>query len=120
MTDGAVEKTRKLFHFSHFTLQSAPLPFTAQEIYQWCGSQSNRFEKLKATQVAKGIRDNERCGRGNLLICDEGEEPERMLQVMTQAKQSGPVKLYEFSLFLKCQITTNIVSRHFSNIVQDN
>ncbi|XP_072243198.1 gelsolin-like isoform X2 [Leuresthes tenuis] len=53
-----------------------------EEIFQWSGSHSNRFEKLKATLVSKGIRDNERCGRGNLLICDEGEEPERMLQVL--------------------------------------
>uniref|UniRef100_A0A4W5RSG0 Gelsolin n=1 Tax=Hucho hucho TaxID=62062 RepID=A0A4W5RSG0_9TELE len=36
------------------------------EIYQWCGSQSNHFEKLKATQVAKGIRDSERSGRARV------------------------------------------------------
>ncbi|KAM4576962.1 gelsolin-like [Odontesthes bonariensis] len=53
-----------------------------EEIIQWSGSHSNRFEKLKATLVSKGIRDNERCGRGNISICDEGEEPERMLQVL--------------------------------------
>ena len=32
-------------------------------------------------QVSKGIRDDERCGRAKLLVCDEGEEPERMLEV---------------------------------------
>uniref|UniRef100_A0A8C9TME5 Gelsolin n=1 Tax=Scleropages formosus TaxID=113540 RepID=A0A8C9TME5_SCLFO len=51
------------------------------EIYQWCGSQSNSFEKLKATQVAKGIRDNERSGRAQLYICDEGGEKEKILEV---------------------------------------
>uniref|UniRef100_A0AAQ5YST0 Gelsolin n=1 Tax=Amphiprion ocellaris TaxID=80972 RepID=A0AAQ5YST0_AMPOC len=51
------------------------------EIYQWCGSQSNRFEKLKATQVAKGIRDNERSGRARVYVCDEGMEREKMLEV---------------------------------------
>uniref|UniRef100_A0A673XAB2 Gelsolin n=1 Tax=Salmo trutta TaxID=8032 RepID=A0A673XAB2_SALTR len=42
------------------------------EIYQWCGSKANNFEKLKATQVSKDIRDNERCGRAELYVCDEG------------------------------------------------
>uniref|UniRef100_A0A673CKR0 Gelsolin n=1 Tax=Sphaeramia orbicularis TaxID=375764 RepID=A0A673CKR0_9TELE len=52
------------------------------EIYQWCGSQSNRFEKLKATQVAKGIRDNERSGRARVYVCDEGMEREKMMEVL--------------------------------------
>ncbi|CAL8317875.1 unnamed protein product [Lota lota] len=52
------------------------------EIYQWCGSQSNRFEKLKATTVAKGIRDNERSGRARVYVCDEGMEREKMLEVL--------------------------------------
>uniref|UniRef100_A0A8D3DJ21 Gelsolin n=1 Tax=Scophthalmus maximus TaxID=52904 RepID=A0A8D3DJ21_SCOMX len=51
-------------------------------IFQWCGSQSNRFEKLKAMQVAKGIRDNERCGRARLYVCDEGMEREKMIEVL--------------------------------------
>lgn len=58
--------------------------FSPQEIYQWCGSQSNRFEKLKATQVAKDIRDNERSGRARVYVCDEGMEREQMLKVTTQ------------------------------------
>ncbi|XP_035245702.1 gelsolin-like isoform X1 [Anguilla anguilla] len=52
------------------------------EIYQWCGSKSNRFEKLKATQVAKGIRDNERSGRARVYVCDEGVEREKMLELL--------------------------------------
>ncbi|GLD68925.1 gelsolin-like isoform X1 [Lates japonicus] len=54
-----------------------------EEIIQWSGSHgSNHFEKLKATMVSKGIRDNERCGRAKLLICDEGAETDRMLEVL--------------------------------------
>uniref|UniRef100_A0A3B4V509 Gelsolin n=1 Tax=Seriola dumerili TaxID=41447 RepID=A0A3B4V509_SERDU len=53
-----------------------------EEIIQWSGSHSNHFEKLKATVVSKGIRDDERCGRAKLLICDEGAEPDRMLEVL--------------------------------------
>uniref|UniRef100_A0A2I3HQD0 Gelsolin n=1 Tax=Nomascus leucogenys TaxID=61853 RepID=A0A2I3HQD0_NOMLE len=52
------------------------------DIHQWCGSNSNRFEKLKATQVSKGIRDNERSGRARVHVSEEGAEPEAMLQVL--------------------------------------
>lgn len=52
-----------------------------QEIYQWFGSDSNRFEKFKATQLAKGIRDNERSGRARVYVCEEGSEREKMLEV---------------------------------------
>ncbi|KAJ8286307.1 hypothetical protein GJAV_G00036950 [Gymnothorax javanicus] len=52
------------------------------EVYQWCGFKSNYFEKLKATQVAKGIRDNERSGRARVFVCDEGREREKMLEVL--------------------------------------
>ncbi|XP_060747345.1 gelsolin a isoform X2 [Tachysurus vachellii] len=52
------------------------------EIYQWCGSKSNRFEKLKATQLAKSIRDNERSGRASVYVCDEGREREKILEVL--------------------------------------
>lgn len=59
----------------------------SQEIYQWCGSKSNRFEKLKATQLAKGIRDNERSGRARVYVCDEGVEREKMLEVRKRKNQ---------------------------------
>lgn len=52
------------------------------DIYQWCGTSSNNFERLKATQVSKGIRDNERNGRAKVQVLEEGAEPERMLQVL--------------------------------------
>ncbi|XP_018087385.1 gelsolin isoform X2 [Xenopus laevis] len=52
------------------------------EIYQWCGSKSNRFEKLKATAVAKDIRDNERSGRAKVYVVEEGMEREKMIEVL--------------------------------------
>ncbi|XP_028664389.1 gelsolin-like isoform X1 [Erpetoichthys calabaricus] len=52
------------------------------EIFQWCGSKSNRFERLKATQVAKGIRDNERSGRARVFVSEEGMEREKMIEVL--------------------------------------
>ncbi|KAJ6652860.1 hypothetical protein lerEdw1_010578 [Lerista edwardsae] len=52
------------------------------DIHQWCGSQSNRFERLKATQIAKGIRDNERSGRARVYVVEDGAERDEMLQVL--------------------------------------
>uniref|UniRef100_A0A8C7E623 Scinderin n=1 Tax=Naja naja TaxID=35670 RepID=A0A8C7E623_NAJNA len=51
-------------------------------IYQWCGSTCNKYERLKATQVAAGIRDNERNGRAQLIVVDEGSEPRELLKVL--------------------------------------
>uniref|UniRef100_A0A671KAI0 Gelsolin n=1 Tax=Sinocyclocheilus anshuiensis TaxID=1608454 RepID=A0A671KAI0_9TELE len=53
-----------------------------QEIYQWCGSKCNQFERLKATSVSKDIRDNERCGRAKLFVCEEGSENEKILTIL--------------------------------------
>lgn len=53
-----------------------------QNIFQWCGSNSNRQERLKATVLAKGIRDNERNGRARVYVSEEGSEREEMLQVI--------------------------------------
>ncbi|XP_038600662.1 gelsolin isoform X2 [Tachyglossus aculeatus] len=52
------------------------------DIYQWCGSKSNHFERLRAVQVSKGIRDNERSGRAKVHVLEEGAEPEKMLQIL--------------------------------------
>ncbi|XP_076157225.1 scinderin-like isoform X1 [Alosa pseudoharengus] len=51
-------------------------------IYQWCGSSCNKFERLKAAQVATGIRDNERNGRAQLVIVEEGSEPDEVTKVL--------------------------------------
>lgn len=50
-------------------------PSPLQDVYQWCGSECNRFERLKASEVAIDIRDNERNGRAKLHMVEEGEEP---------------------------------------------
>ncbi|XP_059899094.1 adseverin isoform X2 [Gadus macrocephalus] len=51
-------------------------------IYQWCGSMCNKFERLKAMQVANGIRDNERNGRAKLVVVEEGSEPSSLTEVL--------------------------------------
>uniref|UniRef100_A0A8D0EK78 Gelsolin n=1 Tax=Strix occidentalis caurina TaxID=311401 RepID=A0A8D0EK78_STROC len=57
-------------------------------IFQWCGSNSNRQERLKATVLAKGIRDNERNGRAKVYVSEEGSEREEMLQVIHFVRSS--------------------------------
>ncbi|XP_023388287.1 adseverin [Pteropus vampyrus] len=52
------------------------------EIYQWCGSSCNRYERLKANQVAIGIRDNERKGRSQLIVVEEGGEPSELIEIL--------------------------------------
>uniref|UniRef100_A0A8C9VDH7 Scinderin like b n=1 Tax=Scleropages formosus TaxID=113540 RepID=A0A8C9VDH7_SCLFO len=52
-----------------------------KDVYQWCGSECSHFERLKASQVAIDIRDNERGGRAKLNIVEDGSEPDALLQV---------------------------------------
>lgn len=52
-----------------------------QDIYEWCGGESNRFERLKASQVAIDIRDNERNGRAKLHVIEDDSEPENVMAV---------------------------------------
>uniref|UniRef100_A0A671XTT5 Scinderin like b n=1 Tax=Sparus aurata TaxID=8175 RepID=A0A671XTT5_SPAAU len=49
-----------------------------KDVYQWCGSECNRYERLKASEVSIGIRDNERNGRAKLHMVEEGEEPKNL------------------------------------------
>ncbi|XP_008295305.1 scinderin like a [Stegastes partitus] len=53
-----------------------------KDIFLWSGSESNRYERLKAIQMANDIRDNERNGRADVEIVDEGCEPEAIISVM--------------------------------------
>ncbi|KAI2664342.1 Gelsolin [Labeo rohita] len=78
-----------------------------EEVYQWCGSKCNQFERLKATSVSKDIRDNERCGRAKLTVCEEGSENEKILapdlpdaqaeDTKTDASNRKSARLYKVS-----------------------
>ncbi|XP_026043937.1 gelsolin-like isoform X2 [Astatotilapia calliptera] len=78
----AVRATEVPVSWDSFNQSDSFILDLGQEIIQWSGSHSNHFEKLKATMVSKGIRDNERCGRAELQVCDEGAEPEKMVEVL--------------------------------------
>lgn len=69
--------------FSHF---KDTFPIFHQDIYQWCGSECNRFERLKASQLAIDIRDNERNGRAKLIMVEDGAEPEALTKVSERFK----------------------------------
>lgn len=51
-------------------------------IYQWCGSGCNRYERVKASEVARGVRDNERNGRATVHVVEEGEEPAPLVELL--------------------------------------
>ncbi|XP_029987600.1 scinderin like a [Sphaeramia orbicularis] len=53
-----------------------------KNIYHWSGSNCNFWERIKATELAIGIRDNEGTGSCQLHMIDEGSEPEEVLKVL--------------------------------------
>uniref|UniRef100_A0A7N6BSQ9 Macrophage-capping protein n=1 Tax=Anabas testudineus TaxID=64144 RepID=A0A7N6BSQ9_ANATE len=61
-----------------------------KDIYQWCGSECNRFERLKASEVAIGIRDNERNGRAKLHMVEEGDETPEITQALGPKSTIAP------------------------------
>uniref|UniRef100_A0A8C4TD54 Scinderin like b n=1 Tax=Erpetoichthys calabaricus TaxID=27687 RepID=A0A8C4TD54_ERPCA len=61
-----------------------------KDIYQWCGSECNRFERLKASQVAISIRDNERNGRGKITMVEDGAEPPEIIAALGPKPEIAP------------------------------
>ncbi|XP_038572707.1 scinderin like a [Micropterus salmoides] len=53
-----------------------------KNIYHWSGSESNKFERLKTTELAIDIRNNERKGRAEIEMIEEGSEPEAVIKVL--------------------------------------
>uniref|UniRef100_A0A8C5EIL0 Gelsolin-like n=1 Tax=Gouania willdenowi TaxID=441366 RepID=A0A8C5EIL0_GOUWI len=83
-----------------------------KDIYQWCGSECNRFERLKASQLAISIRDNERNGRAKLQMVEEGCEPDAVLEVIPQKPNSTKVQtLKNRSTLLLCSSKANTAER---------
>ncbi|XP_028449467.1 scinderin like b isoform X1 [Perca flavescens] len=60
------------------------------DVYQWCGSECNRFERLKAAEVCIGIRDNERNGRAKVHMVEEGDEPAAIIQALGPKPDIAP------------------------------
>nr|XP_057923577.1 scinderin like b isoform X1 [Doryrhamphus excisus] len=78
----AIRATEVDMSWSSFNKGDCFIVDLGKDIYQWCGSECNRFERLKASQVAIDIRDNERNGRAKLYMVEEGEEPAAIIEVL--------------------------------------
>ncbi|KAJ8366200.1 hypothetical protein SKAU_G00150310 [Synaphobranchus kaupii] len=61
-------------------------------IYLWAGSECNRYERIKTTELAIDIRDNERNGRPKLEMIDEGDEPQAVINVLGPAPNIASAK----------------------------
>ncbi|XP_060948749.1 adseverin [Limanda limanda] len=77
-----VRATQVPFSWSSFNSGDCFIVDLGNKIYQWCGSKCNHFERLKAVQVARGIRDNERNGRPEVVVIEEGSEPSTLTDVL--------------------------------------
>ncbi|XP_062266337.1 adseverin [Platichthys flesus] len=77
-----VRATQVPFSWASFNSGDCFIVDLGNKIYQWCGSKCNHFERLKAVQVARGIRDNERNGRPEVMVIEEGSEPSTLTDVL--------------------------------------
>ncbi|KAG8003263.1 Gelsolin [Nibea albiflora] len=68
--------------WSSFNNEDCFIIVLGKTIYHWSGSKSNAYERLKTTELAIAIRDNEKKGRANLELIDEGSEPEEVIKVL--------------------------------------
>ncbi|TRY87533.1 hypothetical protein DNTS_007090 [Danionella cerebrum] len=78
----AIRATEVEISWSSFNKGDCFILDLGKDIYQWCGSECNRFERLKASQLAIDIRDNERNGRAKLLMVEEDAEPDAFIQTL--------------------------------------
>ncbi len=68
-------------------------PFSVRTFNQWCGSDCNRFERLKASQLAIDIRDNERNGRAKLIMVEDGLNQTLWLKWVKDLSSTFPVTI---------------------------
>lgn len=77
-----VRATQVPFSWSSFNTGDCFIVDLGKTIYQWCGQKCNKYERLKAAQVGRAIRDNERKARAVLEVVEDGSEPPELLQVL--------------------------------------
>ncbi|XP_075879660.1 scinderin like a [Nelusetta ayraudi] len=77
-----IRATEGQLSWSSFNSSDSFIIILDLQIYVWCGNKSNRFERLKANELAIAIRDTEMSGRGEKEIIDEGSEPEKLIEVL--------------------------------------
>lgn len=77
-----VRATEMEFSWDSFNTGDCFIIDMGKNIYHWSGSESNRFERLKTTVLAVDIRDNERKGRAEVHMIDEGNEPAEVINAL--------------------------------------
>ncbi|XP_017286266.1 scinderin like b [Kryptolebias marmoratus] len=78
----AIRATEVDLHWKSFNKGDCFIIDLGKDVYQWCGSECNRYERLKASQVAIDIRDNERNGRAKVHMVDEDQEPDEVIKAL--------------------------------------
>uniref|UniRef100_UPI0037E7176B scinderin like b n=1 Tax=Semicossyphus pulcher TaxID=241346 RepID=UPI0037E7176B len=86
----AIRATEVDMSWSSFNKGDCFIVDLGKDVYQWCGSECNRFEKLKAAQITIDIRDNERNGRAKLHVVNEGEEPAAIIEALGPKPDIAP------------------------------
>ncbi|XP_011484438.3 gelsolin [Oryzias latipes] len=86
----AIRATEVEMSWSSFNKGDCFIVDLGKDVYVWCGSESNRFERLKASQVGIDIRDNERNGRAKLHMVEEGAEPSELTEVLGPTTTIAP------------------------------
>uniref|UniRef100_A0A8C7QA39 Scinderin like a n=1 Tax=Oncorhynchus mykiss TaxID=8022 RepID=A0A8C7QA39_ONCMY len=81
----AIRATEVDMSWSSFNRGDCFIIDLGKDVFQWCGSECNSFERLKASQVAIDVRDNERNGRATLLMIEEGGEPQAVIDISDAA-----------------------------------
>uniref|UniRef100_A0A3B5LG53 Scinderin like b n=1 Tax=Xiphophorus couchianus TaxID=32473 RepID=A0A3B5LG53_9TELE len=115
----AIRATEVEMSWSSFNKGDCFIIDLGKDVYQWCGSECNRFERLKASQVAIDIRDNERNGRAKVHMVEEGGEPSDIIEIsdasgsmkVTAVAPSSPFKQAMLSPE-ECYILDNGVDRN--------
>ncbi|XP_058474880.1 adseverin isoform X2 [Solea solea] len=77
-----VRATQVPLSWSSFNCGDCFIVDLGDKIFQWCGAKCNKFERVKAAQVARGIRDNERNSRAELVVIEDGDEPDALIDVL--------------------------------------
>lgn len=64
-----------------------------KKVYCWMGKKSTKKERIKATEIARKIKDEERGGKAKVIIIDSGVDSEK--QFFTALGDDGPIKSAE-------------------------
>ncbi|XP_047662468.1 scinderin like b [Tachysurus fulvidraco] len=85
-----IRATEVTFSWSSFNKGDCFIVDLGENIYQWMGSECNRFERVKASMVAIDIRDNERNGRAKLCMVEEESEPDELIKALGPKTSIAP------------------------------